>query len=523
MDGPDLYTLLGIPPGVAQSEIRPAYIRTSRVLHPDRFDRERQPAEWAQANEMLRLVNAAYGVLGDPAKRAKYDADRMGQRSPQGPPPSKPSAPPRPSAPPQSGSAPSRPDPPKPRSNASPPGDEPGSADLHDLPELARERLSARERGQRNDGFRIPRGGLGWRLLGLATAVAWYLTLLFGLSPERRWVRGDLYFFGVVTLVLTAALAYCGWWIWAWRHSELKGALWLTPMYLIETSLDHVRWWPLWRLSNVGATHKYRNGAYQQTEIRLDFPKGSHVVHVGSKDLAERFLGRLKDLDARLRAAARAERWEYVLDNDDFAGAVSRGAGVLSSKAQRWAAGSALGLGVAVFAVSAAINADAPVWSPRPAYQPPAPTYASPPPAAALPTAPAFTEPEVPLPPNGWNQNLSGRRGLAPFEVRTRAGGGHYFVKVADWATGVPVATMVVHEGSSAEILLPLGSYEVKYAAGTTWYGPDYLFGPETAFGRADSRFDFVEEGNQYSGYTVELYLQRDGNLRTSTIRADQF
>jgi curved DNA-binding protein CbpA len=70
----ELYDLLGVP-GTADSEdIRRAYLLRMRVVHPDRFNRVQQPAEWLQANDMLRELNAAYEILSDPARRARYDA-----------------------------------------------------------------------------------------------------------------------------------------------------------------------------------------------------------------------------------------------------------------------------------------------------------------------------------------------------------------------------------------------------------------------------------------------------------------
>ncbi len=63
----------------------------------------------------------------------------------------------------------------------------------------------------------------------------------------------------------------------------------------------------------------------------------------------------------------------------------------------------------------------------------------------------------------------------------------------------------------------------MRYATGKTWYGTKHLFGPETAYAKADEPFDFTFNGYQYSGYTVELILQTGGNLRTSSISAANF
>jgi hypothetical protein len=76
-------------------------------------------------------------------------------------------------------------------------------------------------------------------------------------------------------------------------------------------------------------------------------------------------------------------------------------------------------------------------------------------------------------------------------------------------------------------MLLPLGTFEVKYATGTGeyWCGQDakFPFGRQTQFFRADDIFDFTDEGDHYSGYTLELFLQPDGNMQTVSLAADEW
>ena len=133
-----------------------------------------------------------------------------------------------------------------------------------------------------------------------------------------------------------------------------------------------------------------------------------------------------------------------------------------------------------------------------------------------------FTEPEQALPQSGvMSRNYT--EGLAPFEVVTRAGSGHYYVKFVKAGEKRAVATMFVRGGSRAEIQLPLGNYELRYAAGERWYGTTHLFGPDTAFSEAKSNFRLSDEGDRYTGYTVELYLQVGGNLRTERIAPEDF
>jgi hypothetical protein len=88
---------------------------------------------------------------------------------------------------------------------------------------------------------------------------------------------------------------------------------------------------------------------------------------------------------------------------------------------------------------------------------------------------------------------------------------------------GRTVMTMYVEGGRYFETEVPLGSYEMRYASGKTWYGTTHLFGPETSYAKADRPFDFSFDGSQYSGYTVELIMQSSGNLRTIPLSPNSF
>lgn len=68
-DSRNYYELLGVPPNATPQEIKTAYRNLARQYHPDVRDTD----EDAHADEMLKQINAAYEILGDPLKRARYD------------------------------------------------------------------------------------------------------------------------------------------------------------------------------------------------------------------------------------------------------------------------------------------------------------------------------------------------------------------------------------------------------------------------------------------------------------------
>ncbi len=125
-------------------------------------------------------------------------------------------------------------------------------------------------------------------------------------------------------------------------------------------------------------------------------------------------------------------------------------------------------------------------------------------------------------PDHGTVTKESLKEAIAPLQILTRTARKYYFVKLVDWTTKETIMTGFIHGGTPLNIEVPLGSYGLRYGVLEDWYGPS-RFGPEAVFSRADERFDFIREGDQVQGYSVELILQTAGNLETEQIPPEAF
>lgn len=70
----ELYSLLGIPNNSSSAEIRDAYFRLAKQLHPDSIIKAGLGDIQPQALEVFKGIANAYRILGDPRKKGEYDA-----------------------------------------------------------------------------------------------------------------------------------------------------------------------------------------------------------------------------------------------------------------------------------------------------------------------------------------------------------------------------------------------------------------------------------------------------------------
>src|SRR6266542_5078807 len=67
MEYKDYYEVLGVPKTATQADIKKAYRRLARQLHPDRNEGD------STSEQRFKEANEAHAVLSDPEKRKRYD------------------------------------------------------------------------------------------------------------------------------------------------------------------------------------------------------------------------------------------------------------------------------------------------------------------------------------------------------------------------------------------------------------------------------------------------------------------
>jgi len=142
---------------------------------------------------------------------------------------------------------------------------------------------------------------------------------------------------------------------------------------------------------------------------------------------------------------------------------------------------------------------------------------------SARPTPTPFNHPALSFPAGTTVYYDKGSK-LAPLTIETSANSGQfYYVVLADSSTGEKAIAMYIEAGQTVEIDIPLGRYELYYAAGTVWYGDAYLFGPDGTYSKAVSFLSFTENEMFYHGYTITLYPVSSGDLVTIDVDPGDF
>lgn len=156
-------------------------------------------------------------------------------------------------------------------------------------------------------------------------------------------------------------------------------------------------------------------------------------------------------------------------------------------------------------------------------------------PAAASPSASA-ANPPVSLPsdlrpakppPTSAIERSRRRNAIAPLAIESETGT-NYLIKLVR-VDGKDTILIFVRGGETYSTKIPLGTYNIRAAAGSTWYGRKDFFGPSTRFFRLRTKdgkqvnFTFSRKGNMIHGMRFQLMKVIEGNTEEETISRDEF
>ena len=68
----DHYEMLGVQMSTPRKEIRRAFLRRTKLFHPDRYFRRELGSYASRLNDLYKAISRAYDVLSDPQKRERY-------------------------------------------------------------------------------------------------------------------------------------------------------------------------------------------------------------------------------------------------------------------------------------------------------------------------------------------------------------------------------------------------------------------------------------------------------------------
>ena len=512
-DSTDWYEVLGVPENAGQAEIRRAYLEKARQVHPDRHAGQDDDRgwSWTEVNARAAEVNQAYEVLGDEDRRREYDAVRRRGTT---------------AAVHESGKRPA---------TAKKPASGPGkTADVgldgaggwaffRDLPERTQKAILFRQQGLATDEVRVRAASTAgrWMRLGLAAA-GWTLVLMT--TIDTRWTAEQTIWLLAGTMVITA---YTGSQLVAVHRAWtalLKPWVYVTPLYVVVAVLDRVRFEPIWRLSGI-KRFEDRNGA---VDIVLEWGDRAIRLRAGDAGESERVVATISSFRTAIARAVAAGDIAWWVERDEFA-SVRHNERATERPRSSWAVHVscqlATGLtGLALMGYAVHVNE---VSTDERWYRHGGTSTGS-----VAESQPERSRQQMSLPPavsppvTGTARWLTAGDRVAPLEIRTQ-GAGDYLVKLVDVPSGRDAGTVYVRGDTTVEVEVPLGTYAIRYATGPTWYGYDYLFGPETAYAEADETFVFKRDttldGWSINGFTVILYPVIDGNLSTTRLRASEF
>jgi hypothetical protein len=121
---------------------------------------------------------------------------------------------------------------------------------------------------------------------------------------------------------------------------------------------------------------------------------------------------------------------------------------------------------------------------------------------------------------------------IAPFNIQTRSGA-NYLVKLVNVTDSKDQIWIFLRGGEPYSTKVAVGNYALRVASGSTWYGREDLFGPDTRFFRLRGKrgaavdespvLEFKKERNRIVGKSLNFEGSVDGNMEQEAMSRAQF
>lgn len=283
------YDNLKVARNAPSEVIRAAYKTLSQKHHPDRNGNS------VESQRVMKIINESYAALSDPDARRRHDAWILEQELPETY---------------QDESQ-------RPQRQIETPPPLSGEINFYDLDEETKKRIKNRASGVNKNQIRIKLDGVLWNYIWCAILSGWFY-YIYTSAAEHRWEEKTIYWHAGLTAIFGLLLARNISWLYSWHSKPLKSSLVVTPLYLIKFYLDQISYWPIWTISDIGATHNYRNGFYQDTALFLTLDGHRKAFSISPKSAYQKLVDKLQEYDTKFKSAMTSNDVTYIVDNDEF-------------------------------------------------------------------------------------------------------------------------------------------------------------------------------------------------------------
>lgn len=269
--------------------IRAAYKTLSQKHHADRNGNS------SESQRVMKIINESYAVLSDSEARRKHDAWIVEQES---------------SDTPEDHAQNSQ-------KEIEFPLPVSGEISFYELDGETKKIIKERASGNNKYQYRIKLDGVFWSYIWCVLLSGWFY-YIYTSAVEYRWEGETIYWHAGVTAAVSLLLARQISWLYSWHSTPLKSWLVVTPLYLMKFHLDQISYWPNWVISDIKATHNYRNGSYQDTALSVTLDGKRETFSISPESAYQQLLNKLQKFDTKFRSAVSSNDLAYIINNDDF-------------------------------------------------------------------------------------------------------------------------------------------------------------------------------------------------------------